>query len=199
MPPFIAAIIGKVQSFFKDMMDNILLIYGEKGIEPFRKPLLIAVPALLAIYAAVYSPLGSRLDAASRRLENVKVVAQYAADYEEGKSRLSAYQRKLPLMKDKDEWLNYIITNSARTYNIAFDGISGQKEVEVGNFLVLSREVTVTTTYAKLGKWLADIENSPIFLRIVELSVRRDASNPGTVKVTFRVSTILPRFAGVRN
>jgi hypothetical protein len=178
------------------MLGNILLIYAEKGIEPFRRPLIIAVPALLAIYAAVYVPLGHRLQAASSRLERMRLVARYAADYEEGKASLSVYQRKLPLLKDKDEWLNYIVTNSARAYGISFGGISGQTETEVGNFLVVSRDVTVSTTYAKLGKWLAEIENSPIFLRVVKLGVSRDGSNPGIVKVTFTLSTILPRFPG---
>jgi len=196
MPPSIAAIIWKARSFFKDMLENILMIYAEKGIEPFRKPLMIAGPTLLIIYAVVYSPLGNRLDTAAKRLDNVRIVAQYAADYEDGKLRLSSYQRKLPFLKDKDEWLNHIITTTARPHGITFDGISGQKELEVGNFLVLSRQVDVTTTYAKLGRWLADMENSPIFLRVAELSVRRDDTNPGIIKVSFKLSTLLPRFAG---
>ncbi|MBI5744592.1 MAG: type 4a pilus biogenesis protein PilO [Elusimicrobia bacterium] len=194
MPPVIASLLLKVQSFFKDMAGNIMIIYGEKGIEPFKKPLLIALPTLLIIYSAVYSPLGRKLDGSAARVRNMETVAQYAADYLEAKSRLSGYQRRLPLAKDKDEWLNYIITNTAKSYGISFDGVSAQKETEVGNFYVVSREITVTTTYAKLGKWLAEIENSPIFLRIVELSLRRDENSPGTIKVTFRLSTIIPRF-----
>ncbi|HAT73214.1 MAG TPA: hypothetical protein DCS63_10410 [Elusimicrobia bacterium] len=195
MPPFLTAIILKARVFFKDMLEDILLIYAEKGIEPFRKPLLIAGPILLAIYAVIYNPLGSRLGSAARHLENLQVVARYAADYEDVKARLLPYQRKLPLLKDKDEWLNYIITSSARPHGITFDGISGQKEIEVGNFLMLSRQVDVTTTYAKLGRWLADIENSPIFLRVVELNAKKDESNPGTIKASFNLSTLVPRFA----
>lgn len=196
MPPSIASLLASVQAFFKDMVGNIMLIYGEKGIEPFRKPLIIAIPTLLIIYSAIYSPLGNKLNNAANRIKSVETVAQYSSDYTEAKSRLSGYQRRLPLAKDKDEWLNFIITNTARNYGISFDGVSAQKETEVGSFLVVSREVTVTTTYAKLGKWLAEIENSPIFLRVVELSLRRDEFTPGNIKVTFRLSTIMPRFHG---
>ncbi len=198
MTPLITSLLAKARSFFKDMADNVMIIYGEKGIEPFKKPLMIALPTLLVLYAGVYSPLGSKLSAAKTKLEVLTVVAQYASDYQDAKTRLSAYQRRLPLLKDKDEWLNYIITSTARSYGISFDGVSGQKESEIGNFLVVSREVTVTTTYAKLGKWLAEIENSPIFLRVIELDARRDANNPGTVKVTFRLATVFPRFQGGR-
>jgi type II secretory pathway component PulM len=196
MPPEIAAIFGKLQSFFKDMLDNIMMIYAEKGIEPFKKPLLVAVPALIILYAAVYSPLGSRLSAAKARLQNLEVIVQHAGEYEDARTRLSAYQRRLPLIKDKDEWLNYLITNSARLYGISFEGIGAQKETEVGNFVIVSRDVSVATGYATLGKWVADIENSPILIRVTDLNIRRDANNPGMVKVTFKLSTIFPKFPG---
>jgi type II secretory pathway component PulM len=196
MPPAIAAIAQKLLSFFKDMWDNTMMIYGEKGIEPFKKPLIVAVPTLIILYAAVYSPLGTRLSAARSHMESLQVIAQHAGEYEDAKTRLSAYQRRLPLIKDKDEWLNFLITNSAKAYGISFEGMGAQKETEVGNFVVVSRDVSVTTNYATLGKWMADIENSPILIRIVELNMRRDQSNPGLIKVNFKLSTIIPKFQG---
>ncbi len=198
MPPVIASILLKVKSFFKDMADNIVIIYGEKGFEPFKKPLMIAVPSLLALYALVYSPTSSRLSDAKSKLENMQVVAQHADSYDEAKTKLSAYQRKLPLVKDKDEWLNYLITSSARTAGISIDSMSSQRETEVGNYLVVSRDVAVTTTYHKFGAWLAEIENSKIFLRVASLTVRRDENNANGVKVNFTLSTIFPKFPGGR-
>lgn len=129
-------------------------------------------------------------------MQSLEVIAQHAGEYEDAKTRLGAYQRRLPLIKDKDEWLNYLITNSARTYGISFEGMGAQKETDVGNFVVVSREVTVTTNYATLGKWIADIENSPILIRVADLDLRRDSGNPGMIKVIFRLSTIFPKFPG---
>jgi len=191
-----AAILARAQSFLKDMADNIMIIYGEKGFAPFKKPLIIAGPSLLILYAAVYSPLGNKLKVTSAQVESMGVVAQYAGDYQDAKAKLSAYQRKLPFIKDKDEWLNYVITSTAREYGVAFDSLSAQKEMEVGNYVVVSREVMVTTTYANLGRWLAEIENSKIFLRVSDLSIRRSADNPGTVKVTFTLATVFSKFGG---
>lgn len=196
MPPFAGAILLKIKAFVKDMKDNVLLIYGEKGIEPFKRPLIIAGPTLLVLYAVVYAPLGSRLALASGQLANAEVVARFANDYDEAKTHLTAYQRRLPLPKDKDEWLNYILTTTARTHGINFDTISSQRESEVGNFIVVSREVSVTATYARFGAWVAEIENSPIYLKIVDMALHRDPSNPGSVKVTFKLSTVFPKFAG---
>jgi hypothetical protein len=196
MPPFIEALFRKILAFFKDMKDNVLMIYAEKGFEPFKKPLIIAGPTLLVLYAAVYNPLGGRLSVASKELANAEVVAQFSDSYDDAKTKLSAYQRKLPLAKDKDEWLNFILTSTARNYGIAFDGMTAQVETEVGNFVLVSREVTVTTTYAKLGAWVAEIENSPIYLKIVNMTIHKDLTNPGSVKVSFKLSTVFPKFGG---
>ena len=196
MPPPLAAIARKIQAFFKDMLDSMRVIYGEKGIEPFKKPLIVAVPTLIILYAAVYSPLSSKLASSKKRMESLQIIAQHAGDYEDAKTRLMAFQRRLPLIKDKDDWLNFLITNSARTYGISFEGMGAQKETEVGNFVLVSRDVSVTTNYATLGKWIADIENSQILIRITDLNMRRDAGNPGLVKVNFKLSTIFPKFPG---
>ncbi len=196
MPPPLAVLAQKLQSFFKDMLDNTRMIYSEKGIEPFKKPLLVAVPTLIILYAAVYSPLGSKLSSAKKDMQSLQIIAQHAGEYEDAKTRLMAFQRRLPLIKDKDEWLNFLITNSARAYGISFEGMGAQRETEVGNFVLVSRDVTVTTNYATLGKWIADIENSPILIRVTELNMRRDAASPGLIKVNFKLSTIFPKFSG---
>lgn len=196
MNPVVAAILQKIESFFKDMYGNVLMIYAEKGFEPFKKPLMIAGPSLLVLYVAVYSPLTSKVQTSRSQAESMKVVAQYAGEYEDAKTRLTAYQRRLPFIKDKDEWLNYVITNTARAYGISFDSLSAQKETEVGNYLVVSREVMVTTTYANLGRWISEIENSKILLRVTELTIRRSPENPGTIKVSFTLSTVFSKFGG---
>ncbi len=196
MNPVVAAILQKIESFFKDMYGNVLMIYAEKGFEPFKKPAMIAGPSLLVIYAAVYSPLTGKVATSASQVESMKVVSQYAGEYEDAKTRLAAYQRRLPFIKDKDEWLNYVITNTARAYGISFDSLSAQKETEVSNYLVVSREVMVTTTYANLGRWIAEIENSKILLRVTDLTIRRSPENPGTIKVTFTLATVFSKFGG---
>jgi len=61
---------------------------------------------------------------------------------------------------------------------------------------VVSREVMVTTTYANLGRWLAEIENSKILLRVSDLTIRRSQDAPGTIKVTFTLATVFAKFGG---
>lgn len=196
MPPLIAALLEKIKASVKDMMDSVVVIYSEKGIEPFKRPLMIALPSLLCLYALVYSPLSDKLRRAVGEERNMKVVAQYAGDYESAKTKLAAYQRRLPLLKDKDDWLNYLITTTAKSSGVSVDSLGAQRETEVGNYMLVSREVSATTSYGLFGKWLAEIENSPIFLRITEMNLHRDENNRGSIKVSFTLSTVFPKLGG---
>ena len=194
--PAIVALINKAKVFLKDMLDNILMIYTEKGIEPFKKPLLFAFPTVLILYGAVYGPLSSKLAAEKDALSKKQLIAVNYADYEDAKTKLSAYQRKLPLLKDKDEWLSYLMTSTAKNQGISFDSISPQTENEVGNFLLVSRSVSVTTTYAKFGRWVADIEGSQILLKVADVNMKKDNTRAGVLKINMKLSTIFPKFVG---
>lgn len=189
-----ADIIEKARSYFKNLSANILMIYGEKGFAPFKRPLTIAAPVLLVLYVAVYSPISGNLSKTTRSISGMTVVAQYAEQYETAKMRVQGMHRRLPLVKDKGEWLNYVINSTARDLGVQVDSLSAQRETEVGGYVLVSREVQTTTTYSQFGKWIAEIENSPIFLRITEINLNRDENNPGSVKVTFTLSTVFPRF-----
>src|SRR3989338_4886221 len=129
MPPQIAALIEKATAYFKDLFANVVIIYGEKGIEPFKRPLIIAVPSLLILYAGIYSPISGKL--------------------------------------------SKTVNSSAKTTGVSVESQSAQRETEIGSYLVVSREVSTVTTYHKMGKWLAEIENSPIFLVITDPNMER--------------------------
>ncbi|OGS49507.1 MAG: hypothetical protein A3J79_06855 [Elusimicrobia bacterium RIFOXYB2_FULL_62_6] len=192
--PFLVMLFEKVKAMVMDMVDNAVIIYTDKGFEPFKKPVLFASVPLIIIYFLIYSPLGGKLKTRTMELEKLKIISAHAADFQDAKTRYAAYQRKLPLLKDKDEWLNFVMTSTSKSHGIVIDSLSSQTESEVGNFLLVSREATVTTTFPRLGKWIADMENSPILLKVAEMDLRKDPMTGGVVKVTLKLSTIFPRF-----
>lgn len=191
--PYFIALVDRAKAFFREMTENILMVYAEKGIEPFKKPLLFALPVVLIIYIGVYSPLGARLGTVKRELEKVRVISSSYGDFSDAKTRLAEYQRKLPLLKDKEEWLNYVMTSTAKTQGISFDSLSVQSEIEAGGFLVVSREVSVLTTYAKFGKWVADIESSPILLKVADVAIKKEGARAGWIRVNMKLSTIFAK------
>ena len=196
MPPWIAALPSKIQSAVKETTDNIIVIYSEKGLAPFKRPLMIAAASLLALYLMVYSPISEKLNRYIGDERNMKAVTQYAGDYENARTRVAGYQRKLPPTRDKDDWINRLITDTASNAGVSVDSLGAQRETEVGGYLLVFREVTAVTTYGVFGKWLAEIENYPVFLRITEMTLHRDENTQGAVKVTFTLCTAFPREGG---
>ncbi|OGS15245.1 MAG: hypothetical protein A2234_00055 [Elusimicrobia bacterium RIFOXYA2_FULL_58_8] len=190
MPVDMAELASRARGFIGAAMDNVLVIYAEKGMEPFKKPLTISVSLLLAIYVAVYRPLNARIGDTAFKLRNLHAIATGAGEYADAKKRLMEYQSKLPLLKDKDDWLNYLLMSTARAHAITYDVLSAQKEESAGNFIIVSRDVEFLATYDALGKWLEDIENSPISLRVVSISALRDRDNPVNAKVSAKVLTL---------
>lgn len=186
----------RIQAFFKNVAADIVVIYSEKGIEPFKKPLFFALTVLLIIYTAVYAPLRSRMARRSAELVKFEVISQNYQEYNDAKSKLSFCQAKLPLIKDKGEWLNYVITTNAKKNGIVIESLSAQEETEISGFLMVSRSVSVITSYAKLGAWLADIENSPILLKVTELTFKRPDERVSVIQVDLKLFTIFPRSGG---
>ena len=182
----------KVKSFFNEMTDTMLAIYAEKGIEPFKKPLLITVPLILVLYVGVYSPLRTKIEWTANEVEKNTALSEGAGDYSDAKTRLAGFQRRLPLIKEKDDWLTGLLTNTAKAHNISFDALNAQTEEEAGNFLMVSKEVQLVTDYATLWKWIADLENSPIYVRIVVLNAEKDPDT-GKIKTMLKLSTIFPK------
>lgn len=188
-------LIEKIKHLVLGMRDDILVIHSEKGIEPFKKPLLMAAPALLILYAAVYSPSSVKLQEKMTEVEHLAAISVHYVDFNGMMATKSELRRKMPLAKDKGEWLSYILTSTSKNHGITFDALMAQEEQKAGPLTLVSRGASVTSTYEQIGKWLAEVENSKIFLKVTDLQIARNKLTPGTVKVTISLSTVFPNDA----
>lgn len=191
--PDIKQLLEKGRSLVNSYAETLLAIYAEKGIEPFKKPLSVCVPVLLLLYLFGYRPLGDRIASAAYKLESDRAVAESAGEFSDTRDRMTQLMAKLPPLKEKDDWLNALLANTIKKYGISFDQLSPQTELTVGNFIVASRTVEFTSTYDVVGRWLADVEATPQFLRVVTFSISRDTNNPLQVKASVTVSTIFSK------
>lgn len=188
--------INKIISFFKDSVSDLQSIYAEKGIEPFKKPLAVSIPVFLAVYFGFYSPSGTKLMMARDELARYELLSPFYTDYIGYKNAAAQYKKNLPLYKDKDEWLDYIIRTNSQKNGITPDTISSQTESELtGGFVLATREVTIRADYDTIGKLIADIENSPIFVKITEFDLKKD-SELGVVSAQFKISTVFVKPGG---
>ncbi len=190
----ITALAARAAAFLKDMSDNTGMIYAEKGMAPFKKPLLISLVIILGVYSFFYSPLQSRIAARSDELQKWRLIESNYSRYETARDRLRSYEARLPKLKDKEDWLNLILNSTARVNGIVFERISTQTEAKAGNFLVVSIDVSLTTTYAKLGRWLFDIEKNNMILKVTDVKIAKVEGQAGfQVRVDLRLSTIFQK------
>ena len=185
-----------IKTFLKARAAEVSAIYYEKGAEPFKKPMGFAAIVLVVVYFFLYSPLQSKKSVRAAEVLKYEVLSRNYQEYSDAKAKRLFYQGKLPLLKDKDEWLAYLITNSAKRCGINVDAMTAQDESSVKEFQMVSRGVTVATSYAKLGVWLADMENSPILLKVTDLSVTKAQDRVGELRVDVKFSTVFPRSTG---
>lgn len=176
------------------MIWDIRVIYDEKGFEPFKKPLLYATPVILILYFIIYSPTVDKLGKKSREFKNIDAIDEYYDDYTNTKLRVKGFRRTLPAFKDKDDWLNYILSSTAKKHDITFNSVSSQKEMALSGYIVVSMDVSFSSTYDKVGRWISDMENSPIFLRLTDFTMGKDSTNIGKVKVALTLSTVFAKF-----
>ncbi|MDT8286827.1 MAG: hypothetical protein RQ748_06935 [Elusimicrobiales bacterium] len=185
-------LIEKIRNSVLEMKDDVLVIYSEKGMIPFKKPLLIATPVILLLYSAVYGPSSEKYATKKMELAHLESVSVHYSGYNEMLARKSELRRKMPLAKDKGEWLSYILTSTSKKHDISFDSLMAQEEQKAGPLILVSRGASVTSTYEKIGKWLAEVENSKIFLKITDLQITRRSAAPGMVKVTIKLAAVFP-------
>ncbi len=182
--------IEKIISFFKNSISEIQATYAEKGIEPFKKPIMYSVPIFLVIYFGFYSPSINKVSTLKDEIARYELLAPLYGDYTNYKNSLSQYKKNLPLYKDKDEWLDYIITTNCKKNGVSPQSIGAQIESELtGGFVLASKDISIEADYFTVGKLVADMENSQIFVKITELNLKK-GSVLGTVSVQFKIATV---------
>lgn len=195
MPPIPLAV-ARLRVIVKEMTDSATMIYAEKGLAPFKKPLLISISVMLGVYALVYSPVQSRISARKMELEKWQVIEKYASEFESADRKIRQYRERLPLLKDKEEWLSGLMNSAARANGMSIDSLSTQAETESGDYLLVSREASLTTTYAQFGKWLADIERTPAFVRVSGVTITKIEEPARYVNVRVKLSTVYYKGGG---
>lgn len=174
----------------KEGMYTARILYSEKGISPFRLPLLVLISVFMLLYMGVHKPIISKLQRDRSEMDSLNASTQYASVFNKHRSWLISHQKELPPIKDKDNWLFNAVARASQQEGIATPTISQQTEREVNDFVVVNRKISAVTTFKKAAKWIEKIENLPFLVRISNLSIQKSANKIGFVKLKFQVDTV---------
>jgi uncharacterized protein YlxP (DUF503 family) len=185
-------ILLKIKKYFKDMFLELSLIYFEKGIDPFKKPAIYGFAAILISYL-IYLPSASKKDSLKSELRQLEVISRYYNNYIQAKNDLKKYISMLPALKDKDEFLGYVLNTLASKYKISFSRIDSQKNIDTKfGVIVVYRAVQFSTDYYTLGNFIKDIENYKPFIYISSINIKKSENQTviGTLDVDLSIGTI---------
>jgi len=185
-------ILLKIKKYFKDMFLELSLIYFEKGIDPFKKPAIYGFAAILISYL-IYLPSASQKDSLKSELRQLEVISRYYDNYIQAKNDLKKYILMLPNLKDKDEFLGYVLNTLASKYKISFSKIDSQKNIDTKfGIIVVYRAVQFSTDYYTLGNFIRDIENYKPFIYISSVNIKKSENQTviGSLDVDLSIGTI---------
>lgn len=180
-----------LRNYIKNLFSDMQAVYLEKGPEPFKKPALYAISAVVISYL-IYSSNVSSLKNNKSELEKTTQLAGFYNEYIDLKAAMKTYSKMIPSIKEKDEFLNYLLNLTAAKYGITFTNIESQKEFKVDNIYFVSKQVQFSADYNTIGNFVKDIENSPVFVEVSHLSLTKKNNDIviGRLDVSINVSTI---------
>lgn len=192
----------KIKEFFNNLSDKLFKelkniisdfqsVYIEKGIQPFQKPLMYSISAILISYL-IYASNKSTLHSNIIELEKLTRLSSFYNEYINLKKEINNYEYSFPPINEKDEWLNTLLNSTAAKYKIIFTNIESQEEIKLAdqNIYLVSKRVHFMTDYKTLGLFLSDIENYDLFVEVSNLSATKISGEFGKINVSIVVSTI---------
>lgn len=183
--------INYIRNYLKNIFQDAVAVYSEKGMEPFKKPAVIAIIVIIGSYL-FYNTSSSKLLDNEEKLKWFESINNYYNEYVSSKEILKKYAANVPAWKDKDDYLSYTLTTIASKNSITFSSVETQKEMPYDRVYYVSKQVRFTTTFENLIKFLADIESTEVFIEISQITVtkKEGISHLGLVDVDLIVGTI---------
>ena len=185
-------IILEIKKNLKNIFSDFISVYFEKGIDPFKKPLIYGFGMILLSYV-IYFPSSSKYEDLKGELNQLEIVTRYYDNYIQIKESIKRYYSFVPSFKDKEEFLGYVLNTLASKHKISFSKIESQKEVKT-NFgvFVVYNSVSFSTDYYTLGNFIRDIENYKPFVYVSEINITKSDNQTviGNLDVDLTIATI---------
>ncbi|MEM4368218.1 MAG: type 4a pilus biogenesis protein PilO [Candidatus Anstonellales archaeon] len=183
--------INYIKNYLRNVFQDAIAVYSEKGMEPFKKPFVISMLIIICSYL-FYKTSSSRLLDNREKVEWFNSIKDYYNEYVSSKEILKKYATNVPAWKDKDDFLSYTLTNIASKNGITFSSVETQKEMPYDRIYYVSKQVRFTTTFENLVKFLAEVERSEILVEVSQITItkRESTSQLGLLDVDLIVGTI---------
>lgn len=179
----------------KKGMADLKNVLQEGNLKLFVKQVIVVLVAFLLLnYLTGQNK--AQIEEYNNQMEAIRTQESSEQEYQKNKQQLLSLEPQFPDIANKNEWLLSQVLGVFKTANLV-PQVSGQQAEDASSptYVVATIEVNTEAGFNQLGKFLADVENQEEFLKVSDVSLRKDPSTDaiGNNQITMRFNTIFPK------
>jgi hypothetical protein len=182
---------------YLDMLgQEINLVVGtvkNKGSKRFGRAFGAAGFLLFAAYMGLYRPPQQKSSRLAAQIAKAKMLHDYGSQYSDLRDQLRGAYRRLPLLKDRDQWLSNSVRDSLSAGGLLSEDFKPVQEQEVQGLLFQTSSVSLNVRFAEFYDWLLRLESAKPMMHLSLLDLTKMTDKPGYNRATCEVSTVIPK------
>lgn len=187
-----------INSYVVMIQDEIQLIASmlrDKGRERFGRTLILGVGLPAAAYFLFYGPAKKKFSDLDNRLQTAQTMAANADTYKSLKDNIERAYARLPLPKDRTNWLADTVKEALRAEEIVPSQFNPPVEKETNGIVEQSLTISMSTKFPELMGFLARLETIKPSVYVTSLEVAKKDPKEGEIiarnEVSCTISTII--------
>jgi Tfp pilus assembly protein PilO len=138
--------------------------------DPTQLRVLLTVAVLGIGYAAIYTPLETRIAAARLQLADARMQLSLADDVEQLRKQFRQVEKRLPKEADADEWVQYLLAGIRRS-PLKLDSFSPGVTKPLGPMQTVMLKIKLIGSLADLDQFLQWLESNERLFRVDTVSI----------------------------
>ena len=176
------------------IQDEIRSVFGtlkDKGANRFGRALALSLALPFAAYLLIYTPAMRKLAHLDDELSRARLMARQADDYNQVKNRLLVAYSKLPLPKDRANWLSDTVKEALRSENIVASQLPAPSEEDVHGIVTQNLSIGMNLKFSELMALLTRLEASKPLIHISRVELTKNSTPLGNNTVNCVFSTVI--------
>jgi hypothetical protein len=179
----------KIINMLKENINNIHILIQDRNYKPFWRPILVIIVVFVLINLW-NSSAQDQVAEVKRKIEAQQAEFENEKEYKAAKTKYQNLLAQLPPVAQKNEWILLQVESivNLRGLRGSVNYVKGPSST-FGILEISTAVITGKLNYKQIGLLVESIENNPQFLRISNISLERQDSALGQIKVKIDVYT----------
>lgn len=174
-------------------INTVVSTLRDKGGKRFSRAFFAAGFMVFAAYVGVYRPPQMKMVRLERDIRNAKAKAEYSAKFGELREQLGAAYKRLPDMKDREQWLTNSVRDSLTVAGLVTEDLKPVRETEQEGLIYQTASVTLSMKFAEFYDWIMRLEGAQPMLHLQTLEFAKKTQQRGVNGAACEIATVIPK------